>query len=106
MSYRRKDTVPMTVTLGILALLEAKPGKGEQPHGRYRLSCPVGFAHRGGEVATQASSAAVRYYITYDPGRGRWYLDASWKTGNGGTPSLLGDQPRRQPGRPADHHQP
>src|SRR4029077_8140725 len=30
MSYRRKDTVPMTVTLGILALLEAKPGKGEQ----------------------------------------------------------------------------
>src|SRR5712671_4975645 len=30
MMYRRKDTVPMTVTLGILALLEAKPGKGEQ----------------------------------------------------------------------------
>jgi hypothetical protein len=24
--YRRKDTVPMTVTLGILALLEAKAG--------------------------------------------------------------------------------
>jgi quinol monooxygenase YgiN len=30
MMYRRKDTVPMTVTLGILALLEAKTGKGEQ----------------------------------------------------------------------------
>jgi quinol monooxygenase YgiN len=30
MMYRRKDTVPMTVTLGILALLAAKPGKGEQ----------------------------------------------------------------------------
>jgi quinol monooxygenase YgiN len=28
--YCRKDTVPMTVTLGILALLEAKTGKGEQ----------------------------------------------------------------------------
>jgi quinol monooxygenase YgiN len=28
--YRRKDTVPMTVTLGILALLEARAGKGEQ----------------------------------------------------------------------------
>jgi hypothetical protein len=28
MMYRRKDTVPMTVTLGILALLEAKAGKG------------------------------------------------------------------------------
>jgi len=59
-----------------------------RPHGRYRLSCPVVFAHRGGEVAAQASSAAVRYDITYDPGRGRWYLDASWKTGSGGTPSL------------------
>jgi len=31
MMYRRKDTVPMTVTLGILALLEARAGKGEQP---------------------------------------------------------------------------
>jgi hypothetical protein len=30
MMYRRKDTVPMTVTLGILALLEARAGKGEQ----------------------------------------------------------------------------
>jgi quinol monooxygenase YgiN len=28
--YRRKDTVPMTVTLGILALLEAKAGKGDE----------------------------------------------------------------------------
>jgi quinol monooxygenase YgiN len=30
MTYRRKDTVPMTVTLGILALLEAKAGKGDE----------------------------------------------------------------------------
>jgi len=29
MIYRSKDTVPMTVTLGILALLKARPGKGE-----------------------------------------------------------------------------
>jgi quinol monooxygenase YgiN len=28
--YRRKDTDPMTVTLGILALLEAKAGKGDE----------------------------------------------------------------------------
>jgi quinol monooxygenase YgiN len=28
--YLRKDTVPMTVTLGILALLEAKAGKGDE----------------------------------------------------------------------------
>jgi quinol monooxygenase YgiN len=30
MKYRRKDTVLMTVTLGILALLEAKAGKGAE----------------------------------------------------------------------------
>jgi hypothetical protein len=30
MMYRRKDTDPMTGTLGILALLEARAGKGEQ----------------------------------------------------------------------------
>jgi hypothetical protein len=59
-----------------------------RPHGRYRLSCPVMFPHRGGEVAAQASSGTVRYDITYDPGRGRWYLDASWKTGSGSTLSL------------------
>ena len=50
-----------------------------RPHGRYRLSCPVGFTYRGGEVAGQAASGAVRYDISWDPARGRWYLDASWK---------------------------
>jgi len=50
-----------------------------RPHGRYRLSCPVEFAYRGDEVAAQAATGAVRYDITYDPARGRWYLDASWK---------------------------
>ena len=50
-----------------------------RPHGRYRLSCPVGFSYRGDEVAAQAASGAVRYDISYDPARGRWYLDASWK---------------------------
>ena len=50
-----------------------------QPHGRYRLSCPVTFSYRGDEVAAQAATGAVRYDITLDPGKGRWYLDASWK---------------------------
>ncbi len=50
-----------------------------RPHGRYRLSCPVGFSYRGGEVAAQAATGAVRYDISHDPARGRWYLDASWK---------------------------
>jgi quinol monooxygenase YgiN len=30
MTLHRKDIVPMTVTLGILALLEARPGKGSE----------------------------------------------------------------------------
>jgi hypothetical protein len=30
MTLHRKDIVPMTVTLGILALLEAQPGKGSE----------------------------------------------------------------------------
>jgi len=49
------------------------------PHGRYRLSCPVEFAYRGDEVAAQAATGAVRYDIALDPGRDRWYLDASWQ---------------------------
>lgn len=48
------------------------------PRGRYRLSCQVTFPHRGGEVAAQTVGGAVRYDITYDPDRARWYLDASW----------------------------
>ena len=50
-----------------------------RPHGRYRLSCPVEFSYRGDEVAAQAVTGAVRYDISHDPARDRWYLDASWK---------------------------
>jgi hypothetical protein len=49
------------------------------PHGRYRLACPVRFAHRGAEWATQAVSGAVRYDVRLEPRRGRWYCSASWK---------------------------
>ena len=66
-----------------------------RPHGRYRLSCPVGFSYRGGEVAAQAASGAVRYDISYDPARGRWYLDASWKVPPVPTASL--DELRQYP---------
>jgi IS605 OrfB family transposase len=50
-----------------------------QPHGRYRLSCEITFPHRGGDVAAQAASGAVRYDISRNPASGRWYIDASWK---------------------------
>ena len=48
-------------------------------HGRYRLECPVSFPYRGDEVAAQTAGGAVRYDISYHPGRDRWYLDASWR---------------------------
>lgn len=42
---------------------------------------PIGFTHRGGEWNARVSMRqAVRYDISYDPTRDRWYLDASWKT--------------------------
>ncbi|WP_329379892.1 hypothetical protein OG625_13830 [Streptomyces sp. NBC_01351] len=51
------------------------------PRGRYRLACTVTFNHRGEEwVDRVTASQAVRYDITHDPVRGRWYLDASWST--------------------------
>ncbi|HEY3956552.1 MAG TPA: transposase, partial [Streptosporangiaceae bacterium] len=59
-----------------------------RPHGRYRLACPVGFSYRGEEAAAQAMSGAIRYDISYDPAKGRWYLDASWTTSPAPAPSL------------------
>jgi hypothetical protein len=42
---------------------------------------PVRFPHRGGEWADRvAARRAVRYDISHDPDRGRWYLHASWTT--------------------------
>jgi hypothetical protein len=49
-----------------------------RPHGRYQLSCPVGFSYRSDQWAAQVASGAVRYDISYQPERDRWYLDASW----------------------------
>ena len=64
-------------------------------HGRYRLSCPVAFAYRGDEVAAQAASGAVRYDISLDSARRRWYIDASWRTSPVLAPSL--EDLRRHP---------
>ncbi len=66
-----------------------------RPRGRYRLSCPVGFSYRGGEVAAQAATGAIRYDISQDPARGRWYLDASWKVPSVSAASL--DELRQYP---------
>jgi IS605 OrfB family transposase len=66
-----------------------------RPHGRYRLMAPAGFSWRGDEVAAQAASGAVRYDISHDPARGRWYLDASWKAAP--APPALLDGLRQHP---------
>jgi hypothetical protein len=66
-----------------------------RPHGRYRLSCPVDFPYREDEAAAQAATGAIRYDITYEPARGRWYIDASWKTAP--VPALCLEELRRHP---------
>jgi hypothetical protein len=44
-----------------------------------QIAAPVGFSHRGGKWAERvAARRAVRYDISYDPAKDRWYLDASW----------------------------
>ena len=43
-----------------------------RPFGRYRLSCPVSWPHRGDEVAAQATGGSVRYDICYDASKRRW----------------------------------
>src|SRR5437879_4446271 len=62
--------VKLPARLGFLA---------NRPHGRYRLDCQVSFRYRGSELAAQATGGAVRYDVSYQVERGRWYLDASWR---------------------------
>ena len=64
-------------------------------HGRYRLSAPARFPHRGDELAAQVAGGAVRYDVSFDAARRRWYLDASWKQESGWHPTL--DDLRRLP---------
>ncbi len=53
------------------------------------IATPVAFGHRGQEWAERVTGRrAVRYDITFDPTRGRWYLDASWTTTPEPAPTL------------------
>jgi hypothetical protein len=59
------------------------------PRGRYQLGCTVRFTHRRQEWLDRVTAhRAVRYDITYDPVRDRWYLDASWSAGKAPLPAL------------------
>lgn len=53
------------------------------------VAAAVAFSHRGSEWAVRvAGRQAVRYDISYDCFRGRWYLDASWKQDTVVSPSI------------------
>ena len=52
------------------------------------IAAPVLFNHRSDEWGQRVRDRrAVRYDITFDPQRGRWYLDASWTI----TPDPIGE---------------
>ena len=54
-----------------------------------QIGAPVRFGHRAEQWWTRvAARHAVRYDISYDPGRRRWYVDASWATGPAPVPRL------------------
>ena len=60
------------------------------------IAGPVQFSHRGTEWwARVTARQAVRYDISLDPGRRRWYVDASWKPTAEPVPDLT--QLRRAP---------
>jgi hypothetical protein len=68
------------------------------PRGRYRLSCQVSFHQRREEWLDRVTaSRAVRYDVTFDPVRGRWYLDASRSVDKAAlpTPAELTEQDAR-----------
>jgi hypothetical protein len=67
-----------------LAYLSNTPGRAAT----YRLGCLVAFTHRTSEWAAQAATGAVRYDLFFDPARGRWYADASWRLPARQVPSL------------------
>jgi hypothetical protein len=61
------------------------------------VAAPVGFSHRSSQWAQRvADRRAVRYDVTFDAAKGRWYLDASWKQGVA-TPAPAIDELRAGP---------
>ncbi len=45
------------------------------------IAALIRFGHRGDKWADRvAARRAVRCDVSYDPARGRWYLDTSWRT--------------------------
>ncbi|WP_329534457.1 hypothetical protein OG568_35050 [Streptomyces sp. NBC_01450] len=77
-------TISITPTDGTITVVLPEPLRRQHanaPRGRYVLDAAAAFNHRGEQWADRVGvGAPVRYDITYDPARRRWYLDASWST--------------------------
>ena len=82
---------------GMVALTLPKPLRhlANNKLGRYSFSTPISFKHRSDEWAAQAATGSVRYDITYDAHKERWYVAVSWKVREMPQPSL--DELRRRP---------
>ncbi|MFE1557477.1 hypothetical protein ACFW6V_21180 [Streptomyces sp. NPDC058734] len=83
-------TITVDPADGAVALVLPEPLRhlANTPRGRYRISCAVSFNHRRDEWLDRVTAnRAVRYDITYDAERGRWYLDASWSTASATLPT-------------------
>jgi hypothetical protein len=93
MMYRRKDTVPMTVTLGILALLEAKTGKGEQLAAFLKAGRDLAVAEEGTVTwyAFKISDTSYGIFDTFATD------DARTAHINGQIPAVLARAPDIQP---------
>lgn len=74
-----------------LAHLSNTPGKRPV----FELASPAGFSYRTAEWAAQAASGAVRYDLTFNTAKSRWYLDCSWTSEPAAAAQL--DSLRRSP---------
>ncbi|MEA9999684.1 hypothetical protein QN367_11280 [Cryobacterium sp. RTS3] len=60
-------------------VIKVPTGLTDMMGAKLRLSVPVGFELRGAEWADRAAqNQAIRYDITFDADKERWYLNASW----------------------------
>src|SRR6266536_792596 len=99
MMYRRKDTVPMTVTLGILALLEARAGKGDELAAFLKAGRDLAVAEEGTVTwyAFKISDTSYGIFDTFATG------DARTAHINGQIPAAEYGPDRRYTRCPTDH---
>jgi hypothetical protein len=80
----------MPLLPSLVSRRDLRAALGDERAGRVRVFDATVFLRRQvpGGPYRQAASGAVRYDISFDPARGRWYLDASWQVPLRPVPSL------------------